>query len=398
MTIEENVSVLFAYGIQSDIATVATAGGTSQRLRRLPGAGLIGARAQATSPEVRADQQSADILDGPRSCSGSLPMPLATVACDDFLAAVMRNTWTSAIALTQSDFTSLTISGGVVTLGGGNPSTLGLRIGRYYDLTGLSVSGNNTRIRITAMTSTTFTAVKLSDGAALADNSVDTTCAITEVGKSLIQGTAKTAFTIEQNYPNADVTELFKHCRLGGVQISLPPSGACTATFPVSGLDWENLDGSSAPYFSSVTAASETPVLEMAGGAVFLNGSEYSVTGLDLSLTLPLMPNGPLVGRDAGTEIFHGVTLIQGNISFFLESAAQLNLFRAGTEIDFHALATEAGGSFYAFGAQRVKLVGQQKQIGADGGVLIQSGFQGMKKPAGTGYSATTLTIQRSNT
>lgn len=397
MALEDNVAVLFAYGIQTDIATVAAAGGTSQRLRRMPGGGLVGARDGQRSPEVRADQQGADIMDGPRACSGNLPLPLATVACDDFLAAVMRNTWSAGTALAEADFTSLAIASSVVTLGGGNPSTLGLKVGDIIDLSLMSTAANNDRWRITAMTSTTFTIAKLSDGSAPTDQAADTDCAITVVGRKIIQGTAKTALTIEQHYPNSDVSELFKHCRLGGVQISLPPTGPCTASFPVTGLDWENLTGGSAPYFTSVTAASETPVLEMAGGQVILNGSEYSVTGLDLNLTLPLMPNGPLVGRETGTEIFHGVTTIGGNISMFLESAAQLNLFRSGTVIDFQAIAIEAGGSFYSFGAQRVKLTGQQKTIGADGGVLLQSAFEGMKKTAGVGYDATTLTIQRSN-
>lgn len=397
MSLEDNVSVLFTYGVQSDIATVATAGGTSQRLRRMPGSGIVGSRAGSRSPEVRSDQQGADIMDGPRSCAGSIIMPLATVACDDPLSWGMRNTWASAIALTQSDFTSLAVASGVVTLGGGNPSTLGLRVGRLYDLTGMSEAANNIRIRITAMSATTFTAVGI-DGTALTDQGADTTCTITEVGKSLVQGTSKFALTFEQNYPSADVSEVFKHCRTGGFQISLPPSGACQMTVPVTGLDWENVSAGSAPYFTSVTAASETPVLEMAGGAVILNGTEYSVSGLDLSLALPLMPNGPLVGRETGTEIFHGASIISGNLSMFLESAAQLDLFRAGTVIDFYALATEAGGSFYAFNAHRVKLTTQPKTIGADSGVLLQTGFEAMKKPAGTGYSATTLDIQRSNT
>ena len=397
-TLEDQVSVLFTYGVQSDIATVATAGGTSQRMRRMPGSGIIGARSGQRSPEVRSDQQGADILDGPRSTAGSLIMPLATVACDDWLQYGMRNTWASAITLTQADFTSLAVSGGVVTLGGGNPSTLGLRVGRIYDLTGMSDTDNNTRIRITAMTSSTFTAVRLDTGVALDDMGADTTCTITEVGKSLIQGTAKTALTIEQNYPNADVSEVFKHCRTGGFQISLPPTGPCQMTVPITGLDWENLSGGSAPYFTNVTAASETPVLEMAGGAVQLGGTSYSVSGLDLSMNIALMPNGPLVGRQTGTEIFYGLSLLGGNLSMFLESATQLDRFRAGTVLDFYALAYEAGGSFYAFNAHRVKLTNQQKTIGADSGVLLQTGFEAMKKSAATGYSATTLDIQRSNT
>src|SRR5688572_14747170 len=103
MAHEDNVSVLFTFGVQTDIATVAAAADPSFRLRRMPGGGLDGARAGERSSEVRPDQQAADIMDGPRSCSGSLPLPLTTVACDPLFAAVMRNTWANAVELDQSD-------------------------------------------------------------------------------------------------------------------------------------------------------------------------------------------------------------------------------------------------------------------------------------------------------
>src|SRR5689334_10997153 len=170
--LQENVGVILTYGIQSDIATAASAGGTSQRIRRVSSS-LAPIKDTFASNEVRPDQQVSDFRHGGKSGRGAIAGELSTQSYDDFIAAVMRNTWSSTVALTQSDFTSLAVSSGVITLGGGNPSTLGLRIGRYYDFAGMSVSGNNMRARIVAMTSTTITTYPT-----LADQSADTSCSI----------------------------------------------------------------------------------------------------------------------------------------------------------------------------------------------------------------------------
>lgn len=396
MALEENVSVLLTYGIQSDIETVATAAGASQRLRRVS-SNLNGAKAPFTSEEVRADQQISDMRHGGRSWSGQISGELSTVTYDDFFAALLRNTWAAGVELDEGDFTSLTVSSGVWTLGSGNPSTLGLRIGDIIDVSGMSVTGNNARYRITAMTSTTFTAIKLSDGSVAADNTADTECDIVVVGKKLIMGVAKTALTIEQNYPSIDVTELFKHGRIGGAAINIPPNGIATVNWDLQGRDWENRTSSDAPYFSNVTAAPNTNLLTGLEGGLRLGGVEQAiVTALDINVALNLSST-PVIGTPLVPEIFYGRMIVTGNVSYYLKDAALLNAFRDETEVDLVATALGADDSFLAFNMQRVKLGGAQKSVMAEGGVLVQSPYQALLKSAGTGYDETTMSIQRSN-
>lgn len=396
-TLEENVSVLLTYGIQSDINTVATAGGTSQRLRRVSSS-LNGQKDTFASNEVRADQQISDMRHGGRRWDGTISGELSTVTYDDFFAALMRQSaWTTGVDLDQADFTSITISAGVWTFGSGNPSTLGLRIGDIIDATGLSVTANNARYRITALTSTTITAIKLSDGSVAADNTTDTSCAIAVVGKKLLMGTTKTAFTLEQNYPTIDVSEVFKHGRVAGAAVRIPPNGIATIDWQFQGRDWENLDGSSAPYFTSVTAAGNSQLLTGLEGGLRLNGEEQAVvTGLDFNIALN-MSSAPVIGTPLVPDIHYGRSVVNGNTSFFLEDKALLEVFRAETEVDLVATTMAPDGSFLAFNFQRIKLGAAQKQIGADGGVLVQAPFQALLKSSGTGYDQTTLSIQRSN-
>ncbi len=397
MALEENVSVRVAYGIQTDISTVASAGGTSQVLRRV-GSTLNGMKDTFSSNEVRADQQISDMRHGGRRCGGAISGELSTVTYDDLWLAVMRAaSWTTGVALTQSDFTGLTASGGVVTLGSGNPSTLGLRIGDIIDLAGLSVTANNDRYRIAALTSTTFTPIKLSDGSAIADNTSDTSCSVTVVGKKVLMGTTKYAFTFEHSYPTIDVAEVFKHCRIGGAAIRVQPNGIATVDFEIMGRDFENLNAGSAPYFTNTTPAGNTNILTGIDGGLRLGGVEQGVvSALDINISLN-MNSAPVIGTPLVPDIHYGRTVVTGNVSYFLQDKALLDVFRSETEVDLVTTCRGADGSFLAFNMQRVKLGAAQKQIQTDGGVLVQAPFQALLKSAGTGYDATTLTIQRSN-
>src|SRR6185295_9102543 len=95
-----------------------------------------------------------------------------------------QGTWSTALALSESDFTSLTIASNVITLGGGSPISLGLRVGDVIRLTNMSVAGNNSKnLRIIALDATTIT---IAAGDTLANNSVDSACNITRPGQKLI--------------------------------------------------------------------------------------------------------------------------------------------------------------------------------------------------------------------
>lgn len=398
MAVQENVGVLVTYAAEVTFGTPETGSGTSQRLRRTTSSLALG-KDTFQSQEVRPDQQISSFRHGGHRVGGSVEGELSTESYDDLIQAAMRSTWAAGVALDESDFTSITISGGVWTLGSGNPSTLGLRIGDIIDATNLSVTANNTRYRITAMSSTTFTAIKVSDGTAAADNTADTACNIAVVGEKITFGTTKRSFTFEHSYPTVDVARRFDGCRIGGMSVRVPPNDKAMVSFDIQGQKGVVLDGSSAPYFTNATAAPNTEMLTGIEGGIRAGGVEQAIiTGFDLQISHNLNTT-PVIGTPYVPDIFYGRITVTGNISFYLKDKELIDAFVNEEEIDLVLVCEDAPGTgFIAFNMQRVKLGGATDDPAGDGGVIVSAPFQALLKSAGTGYDATTLSIQKSNT
>lgn len=397
MSIQEQVGVLVTYAAESTFGTAPSGAGASQRLRRVSSA-LNLTKDTFASNEVRPDQQIAVFRHGGRRAGGAIQGELSTLTYDDFLEALLRGTWVAGIAKSNTEFTSATIASGVITFGGGNPITEGFKVGDVVRFTNLSVTANNNvNTRITALTATTMTTTP-----ALADNTADTSFNVVVVGKKLAMGTTKRSFTIEQSYPDPDLCELFKGCRVAGASLQVPPTGVATINFEFQGQDAAVLTGASAPYFTAATAAGVTDVLTGIDGSLRVGGQELAiVTGMDLQIA-GNMSSSAVIGSNLVPNIFPGRLVVTGNVSFFLQDEVLISAFANETEVDI-VVQLEASGAapqeFIVLNMQRVKLGGAQKQIGADNGVMVQAPFQAILKSggAGTAYDQSTLTIQRSN-
>lgn len=397
MAVQENVGVLVTYAVESTFGTAPSGSGTSQRLRRTTSSITL-QKDTFASAEVRPDQQISAFRHGGHRVAGAIEGELSTQTYDDLIEAVMRSTWAAGVALDESDFTSLTVSSGVWTLGAGNPSTLGLRIGDIIDVTNMSVAGNNTRYRITAMTATTFTAIKTSDGSVAADNGADSACNIAVVGKKLVFGTTKRSYSIEHSYPGVDVARRFDGCRFSGASFRVPPNGIVTCSFEVMGQTGVVLDAGSAPYFTNATDAPNTDVLTGIEGGLRLGGVEQGiVTGFDLQISHN-MNTTPVIGTELVPDIFYGRIVVTGNVSFYLADKELVEAFINEEELDLVLVCEDAAGTgFIAFNMQRVKLGAASDAPSGDGGVIVSAPFQALLKSSGTGFDQTTLSIQRSN-
>lgn len=396
-TVQENVGVLVTYAAEVTFGTPEAGSGTSQRLRRTTSS-LALQKDTFQSQEVRPDQQISAFRHGGHRVGGAVEGELSVQSYDDLLQAVMRSTWATGVALAEADFTSLAVSSGVVTFGGGNPSTLGLRIGDIIDFTLMSVAGNNARCRITAMSSTTITVIKVADGSALADQGADTDCAITVVGKKLIFGTTKRSFTFEHSYPGIDVARRFDGCRIGGASFRVPPNDKVMVSFDVMGQKGVILDAGSAPYFTNATDAPNTDILTGIEGGLRMAAAEQAiVTGFDLQITHNLNTT-PVIGTPYVPDIFYGRIQVTGNVSFYLADKELIEAFLNEEEVDLVLVCEDAAGTgFISFNMQRVKFGAAADAPSGDGGVIVSAPFVALLKTAGTGYDATTLTIQRSN-
>lgn len=399
MPLQNASGVILTYAAESNYGVSALAGGSSQRLRYNPGSGLNISKDAFASNEVRPDQQVSDFRHGGRRGDGSIVGELSTVTWDDFLASSMRSTWVVGVSVTQVAHTSIALTGNVFTVGTGSLITAGFKIGDVVRLTNLpgapGTQFNGRNMRITALTATTFTVAAIPTGGA--NFTAQTAFTLAVVGRKLLNGVARSSYTIEQNFPSTDVSELYTGCRIGGCSISLPPNGIAQASFQIMAQDGQVLPAASAPYFSAPTAAPTTSTLTGIEGGVRLAGVEQAiVTQLDLNISLNLSQT-PVIGSPVSPDIFEGRTVVTGSLTYYLNDETLLNVFRQETEVDLVAVCLAANGlDFISFNMQRVKLNGANKQLSGDGGILIQSPFQALLAGSTT-QDATTLAIQRSN-
>lgn len=397
MPLQSNVNVTLRYGAET---TFGAASSDAGRLLRRASSTIAPSKDSFTSNEVRSDQQVSDVRHGTRRAQGVLTGDLSLESYDDFFAAVMRSSWVAGVTANQATLLSVTASNsaGTFTFGGGSLITSGFKVGDVIRFpTGVSAANLNKNFRITSLTATVMGVFpKPTDMASVSSFTLGVR------GRKLLMGTATPSFTIEQNMPDLDITELFTGMRVGELALSLTPAGVATANFSFQGRDFEVRSGAQAPYFSSPLAETTTGVLAGVQGNVSFNGAVSSVvTQLDLSVNLNLSSQ-PVVGSQVVPDIFYGRSVVTGNISAFIEDISLLNAFINESEIDIVAQLDAAGTDpkdFLTINMQRVKLTGLNKTIGPDGGVIASFPFQALLKAGGTGtaFDQSTVVFQRSN-
>jgi hypothetical protein len=147
------------------------------------------------------------------------------------------------------------------------------------------------------------------------------------VGKKLAVGTVARSFTMEQSYPDIDVTELFTGMRCGSGAIRMPPNGLATVSLGFMGQAFSVLDAANAPYFTAPAGQGTNGLFAGPSGLASRRGVEQGVvTGLDINIDLGL--DAPaVVGSVLVPDIFYGQFRLSGNVSFFLQDKTLINVF-----------------------------------------------------------------------
>lgn len=397
MPLQSNVNALIRYGLETTLGTASTAAGKS--IRRISSTMALTKEA-FTSNEVRPDQQVFDARHGVRRVTGAIQGELSTQTYDDWIEAALRGTWAAGITIqnTTPAMSSATLAAatgavtGTYTASAGSFITAGLRVGDVFRVTG-STGNTNRNYRIVGMTATVLTVFPAPVTATAA-----TTWTIAVQGRKLAPGVVGRSFTIEQNYPEIDVSEQFLGCRVGEMGISLPPTGMATVSFGMQGTNANFTSGAGAPTFASPAAAPATNLLTAVGGSLSIAGTPSAlITGVDFSVNNNLSST-PVVGSNFVPDIFYGRMVIQGNLTAYFEDLAILNYFLNETEVHMQIQLDDANGTdFLCFRMPRVKLMGGSKTVGPDGGIILQSPFQALLSSGVSGVDDGSLIIQRSN-
>lgn len=346
-TYQSNSNASMAFKVQSALGTPSTgAGGTL--FRQTGGSGLVKSRAQTASEEARRDGMSMRGRLGTCKVNGQWTGEASLGSFEAILQAIMRDTWDAAVlSKTEADFTSLAIASNVITLGSGDPRTLGFRVGDVIRLTLMSTAANNNKnLRITGLTATTIT---IAANDVLVDQGADTACTITRPKKLWMQGSPlKRYFSIDEYDGDIDVSEFAQDFMFGMMKFGMAPNGLLMLDISGVGTGYlEPMATGSSPVLTSPTETSTIP-LSVVDATIRVNGEDVvDLTNLDV--TLDIRPSAPDVfGSGAikyAPDVFPGSMEVGINFTSLRKDLTRLNDFGLETQYSLDILAAEGTDS-----------------------------------------------------
>lgn len=290
--------------------------------------------------EIRTDKQRPMEKHGTRRVPATINGLLSPATYELLLEAVLGGTWSvAAIAASQAELTSAAADNTTAkfTFAGGDPVSLGYRVGDLVRFTGLSDALNNGKnFMLLAFGGTSNREVTVYP--APATMAADTAFAITTVGRSLYMPSSahvKRKFAAEVYNSDGDISRLFTEGRFAGFDFSLAPNQDAQINFSGMWRDRVVYDGVNAPFFTAPTAETTSEIISSMDGLLRMNGATVGiVTGL--SIAFNRAPAAPAqLHRDglvAGVLLANAV--VTGEFTVFLSDRTFLDAFDDATEFE----------------------------------------------------------------
>lgn len=358
--------------------------------------------------EVRRDGMRSRGRHGLRRVSGTYTVEVSLDNMDGLYEAVFQGTWANALALSESDFTSLAITSNVITLGSGSPITLGLRVGDVIRLTNMSTAANNSKnLRIIALTSSTIT---IAAADTLTDQGADTACNITRPGQKLICPAAgaavKTYWTLEEYDGDLDLTEIFSDVVFHMLKFSMQPDGlvVCELGFTGTG-QMTTASAGSAPTFTSPTESTGVPLACVDATIRYSSTDMVDLTSWDLTIDRGAVAPA-VIASVYSPDVFTGNMAVSMNFGMLRSDYSKMTDFLAETALTFHVLAVENESEpkdFISFFVPNFTLGGVDKSpLSKEAGprtqtIAVPQDLVG-KDTTGGAYDGTMVKLQVSNT
>ena len=404
MAIAEGSTSYFAYKKET-VANTQETGAGGAILRRATGS-LDLVKAEVTSQEKRTDFQETNVNHGTRSVNWAINGEMFGGDYKELLAALVRRDFAAITQIDASAGDGFVISSGVLTRAAGGAESFitdGLFTGMIIRLSGMAVTGNNSRnLRITSMTATTLTLQAVDGGNAVADDaSANEAASILIPGQtSYVPSTGHTSdtLTIEKYESKTTASQIARGCKVGSSEISVQPDQPVTLSF--SGLGIDRSDSSGAAILTSPTAAGSGAAMSSGIGFVRVGSNTVAVvTGLTLSLDLGTQ-NAPVAFANTSPDIFYGRAIqVTGTINVLKEGITLSTLFDNETEVALEFFIEAPGSAPKAFVNLyfgRVKL-NSADEDDPDGPVVQTFNFRALKPTTATGVNETVIMIQDSS-
>lgn len=384
------------------VSTIDPAVGSAQVLRRVTSS-LKLAVDTYQSAEIRQDRQITDYRLGKKNVTGSITGEFSPGTYFDFIEAACRGTRTAPISLGPSALTSIAADNATSKFiaAAGDPVALGWRVGMILRGTNLSDAGNNAKnFLITGFGGTSNRNISVYP--APDTMTADTSFTLASTGKSILVPSSSFVsrkFAFEHYFNDLDIGHLFTECRIGGFKIGLPASGMATFEIPVMGRDMELYSASTAPFFTSPTAAGTNGIFAAVNGLLQVGGSTVGVvTGLNIDMNLSPSADA-VVGQNFVPEIFLGSANVTGQATVMLQDNTLISDFKNETEISILAYLTSTSAvnsPAVSILLPRIKFGDAPVAVSGQGAQILTMPFQALKGTAATsttGLEDTTIQI-----
>lgn len=369
MPFQTGSNVRVALKTESAFGVAAGASGATV-LRKIASPALKLVRGQIISTEKRGDQLTSQGRLGGKMVQGTYNTELSVASFDLLLAAMLRTSYTAAVAITQATMTSITVTAGppgTIVAAAGSWLTQGVRVGDIVRLTGQAQAGNNDKnLRVQAVTASTITVPET----LVTDAAPDATFTLTILKKLKNPATpVRTSFTIEEYNQDIDLSEQFLGCRLIGASFSLRPNAMATVGWSFLGVDRVALAAGASPYYTTPTEFS-TVGLVVDDATIRRNGAAVTTfTGLELNFQIASRIE-PVIGGLVSPDVFDNDLSVSGSVTGLRADFANLTLFDAETEFELFCLLTEPEvepKDCISLYVPRVKIADLDSDIGGDG-------------------------------
>lgn len=298
----------------------------------------LGAENETTqSNSIRSDTNRAGTIRTGRSVAGDIGVELQYGAYDDFLSAVLRNAWSTALDIDGETTISFAASDNSI-----NDSANGLgnaQVGQYVKVTNSAGNDGYGRVVTAAAGKITVAGITFTDEAAGA--------AIDVKGAVLANGTTQKSFTIERNFQ--DITQFlsFTGVRFDQFTLNVGTNDLVTASFNTMG---KVPTRAGSTIFSAETPAVVTDTYNSVDDIKKIWIDDVLVTTDLTEISLQIGTNAqkrPAIGSLDGEGIIQNSISVSGTFTEYFENGTLLDKFNSFTSFDLAFALEDADGNAY---------------------------------------------------
>lgn len=320
---------------------------------------------------IRSDTNRAGNIRTGVNIGGDIGIELQYGGYDEFLEAVLRNTWATTFALTGTTISFTNSDNSVNDSGAG--------FGDVVEGQWLKVSGTSDNDGYWMVVTKSSSSKLILAGGTVTDETAG--ASMTVKGTSLINGTTKKSFTIDRQFNDITEFEELNGLRVGSFALNFATADIATGTISFVG-GAAATSGSSRGFTGSATAAATTKSMNTINNVkqVFIDRAISTADFTNLSFEINTnSENLRKIGSEYGIDVRQGSIALTGNIGEYFEDNTLLDKSLNAAPVDLAIVTEDDDGNGYIWHFPEVFLEsGNPENQGIDTTITVDYGFTGV--------------------